>query len=34
MLNVPAACLVPYGNPTRDCSRNRFAGWFLGLSSG
>jgi hypothetical protein len=22
-LNVPAACLVPYGNLTRDCSGNR-----------
>jgi hypothetical protein len=44
-LNVPAACLVPYGNLTRDCSGNRLvklvfrplfglACWYLSCSLG
>jgi hypothetical protein len=33
-LNVPSACLVPYGNLTRDCFGNRLVSWFLGLSLG
>jgi hypothetical protein len=33
-LNVPATCLMHYGNLTRDCFENRLVSWFLGLFLG